>query len=257
MDLYTSPFSKGDVVALWADYHRTRSVRDRNRIVEAYMPLVELNVSKVKRRLPDAFDPDDLIGAAAAGLMEAIANFDPSRRIKFTTFAAQRVRGAIMDELRRLDPINRYVRTKMKHIEHVTMQLTDELGRRPTLEEVAGKLNIMPARLMEMLREHSASEHASLDDCLLSDSGNRETPIAALVVDTREVNPLEAVEQQDLVRHIIAVLPPHYSVFVVSYYIEDQTMKTIARRLDYSESRVSQLIARALRFARSLYAEAA
>src|SRR4051812_31706361 len=109
------PFSNptdAEVAPLWSDYLHTRSAEARNALVVAYKGLVDRNATQIVSRLPAHVDPDDYVSVGTMGLMKAIAKFDPSRNTRFTTYATQKIRGAVLDELRSIDPIPRLVRVR-------------------------------------------------------------------------------------------------------------------------------------------------
>src|SRR5687768_5091051 len=130
------------VAQLWKQYKKSGAQAVRNQLIENYLPLVRSHAERLKAKLPSVVQVDDLSTAGVLGLMDAIEQFDPDRNVKFETFSAIRIRGAMMDELRGLDWVPRLVRQRAKMLTDATAALRAELGRSPTPEEVAARMNV-------------------------------------------------------------------------------------------------------------------
>src|SRR5919202_404 len=139
-----------DVQQLWRDYKAGPSLELRNQLVELYLPLVKYNAERIWARLPEGVDLDDLISAGVFGLMDAIDAFDLERGVKFETYCAPRIRGAMLDELRTMDWVPRLVRSRAHKMDGATKQLEVELGRSPTNEEIARRLKISMSEFEKM-----------------------------------------------------------------------------------------------------------
>ena len=133
--------------ALWQDYRKSGDQELRDRLILTYAPLVKFVAGRVGASLPAHVDEQDLVSYGLLGLIGAIERFDPSREIKFETFAMARIRGAIIDELRSLDWVPRSVRTRARQIERAIAALEKELMRAPTDEEIAKKLGVTEEEL--------------------------------------------------------------------------------------------------------------
>ena len=144
----------------------------RDRLILTYAPLVKFVAGRVGASLPAHVDEQDLVSYGLLGLIGAIERFDPSREIKFETFAMARIRGAIIDELRSLDWVPRSVRTRARQIERAIAALEKELHRAPTDEEIAKKLGVTEEELDDSLLEISRSSVGALDE-LWSPAGRR------------------------------------------------------------------------------------
>src|ERR1700722_8837346 len=131
--------SKQDVKQLWLEYKKTPSDRLRNFLIERYLHLVRYQAERVHIKLPEEVEIDDLFSAGIFGLMDAIAAFDLERGIKFETYSAPRIRGAILDELRAIDWVPRLTRSRIHKIEFTKGHLVAELGREPTADEIRRK----------------------------------------------------------------------------------------------------------------------
>src|SRR5688500_1292118 len=131
-----------DVREVWAEYARTKSETLRNHLMEHYLHLVKRMAQRIHAKLPREVELDDLISAGTFGLMYAIAAFDPQRAVKFETYCASRIRGAILDELRSWDWVPRLARLRAHKLNDATRALQLELGRDPSHDELASHLQV-------------------------------------------------------------------------------------------------------------------
>src|SRR5881394_3715326 len=150
------PQPKRDIKEVWIEYKKTKSESLRNTLMENYLHLVRYNAERIHVKLPDEVELDDLMSAGIFGLMDAIDAFDMERGVKFETYCAPRIRGAILDELRSMDWVPRLVRSRAHKMESATKQLEVELGRSPTNEEIARRLKIPMAEFEKMAKDASA-----------------------------------------------------------------------------------------------------
>src|SRR6266699_5141936 len=126
-----------EIKEVWIEYKKKREERLRNTLMENYLHLVRYNAERIHVKLPDEVELDDLMSAGIFGLMDAIDAFDLERGVKFETYCAPRIRGAILDELRSMDWGPRLVRSRAHKLDGATKQLEVELGRAPTNDEIA------------------------------------------------------------------------------------------------------------------------
>src|SRR5438876_4257712 len=132
--------AKRDIKDVWIDYKKTKAEPLRNILMENYLHLVRYNAERIHVKLPDEVELDDLMSSGIFGLMDAIAAFDLDRGVKFETYCAPRIRGAILDELCSMDWIPRHVRTRARILDIATKELEVELGRCPSNDEIAPRL---------------------------------------------------------------------------------------------------------------------
>src|SRR5688572_5445812 len=161
------------VVKLWKQYKKCASQDVRNQLIENYLPLVRSHAERLKAKLPSVVQVDDLSTAGVLGLMDAIEQFDPDRNVKFETFSAIRIRGAMMDELRGLDWVPRLVRQRAKILTDATATLRAALGRQPSEEELAAHLKVpiaefrriaddaVPANVFSIYGKRTNNNHGS------------------------------------------------------------------------------------------------
>src|SRR5688500_19007602 len=142
-----------DIKEVWIDYKKNPTEGLRNVLMEHYLHLVRYNAERIHTKLPDEVELDDLMSSGIFGLMDAIAAFDMERGVKFETYCAPRIRGAILDELRSMDWVPRLVRSRSHKLENATRQLELELGRSPTNEELAQRLQISQAEFDKVAKD--------------------------------------------------------------------------------------------------------
>jgi RNA polymerase sigma factor for flagellar operon FliA len=239
-----------DVQSLWLEYQRSRDQAIRDRLILTYAPLVKYVAGRLGSGLPAHVDEGDLVSYGLLGLIGAIERFDPTRDIKFETYAISRIKGAIIDELRALDWVPRSVRSRAREIERAIAELESKLGRAPTDEEIAGKVGITTDELDDSLTEISRSSIAALDELwTVSGEGGDQVSLLDTLEDTEGPNPQEALAQTELreaLGEAIARLPEREKLVVTLYYYEELTLREIGEVLGVTESRVSQLHTKAI-----------
>jgi RNA polymerase sigma factor for flagellar operon FliA len=232
---------KEDVHKLWKKYRRTPSLELRNKLMVMYLPLVKFNADRIGAKLPDEVDHDDLMSAGVFGLMDAIDSFDPERGVKFETFCAPRIRGAILDELRSLDWVPRLVRSRANRLESVTRSLEVELGRAPSNTELAQRLRLNQGEFEKMRRDASAVSLISLSRKYYETDSHRDVCEIDILQDRQSEAPEDNMLRSDVEDLVRCGLTRIEQLILVLYYFEEMTMKEIGSTLDLSESRVSQM----------------
>lgn len=225
---------------LWAAYHATRAVADRNRLAEHYLPLVRKIADRLHARLPPSVDVGDLEGVGAVGLLAAIEAFDPARGVKFETYAGPRVLGAMLDDLRRLDSFPRLIRARVREVTAAADALAADLGRQPNPAELAAHLGVPDGDLDALL---AAARRAVVMNIPASAPVYAELPCWAHVRDPRAGEFGRHLQTRDAIRLAARGLPRDDRLILAFYFAEDLTMKEIGHCLGLSESRVSQRLA--------------
>ncbi len=231
----------GDMKKVWVEYQKTRRPALRNRLMERYLSIVKYNAERISAKLPDEVENDDLVSAGIFGLMDAIEAFDLERGVKFETYCAPRVRGAILDELRAMDWVPRLVRNRAHKLDQATRQLEAELGRKPNEEELAGRLDLPRPQFDKLLRDATAVSLVSLSRKYYESDSSRDVCEIDILEDKRGRDPVKEVQKRDLKALITRGLTRAERLILVLYYYEEMTMKEIGATLDLSESRVSQM----------------
>lgn len=221
------------VLLLWKEYQQTGDANLRNRLVMQYAPLVKYVAGRMRTRLPDSVDQDDLVSDGVLGLMDAVERFDPERGLTFQTFAVPRIRGAIIDGMRAMDFVPRSVRDKLRTVQKAQVALEERLGRSPEVDEVAAEAG-MPIQQVRDLTKQASGNHANLDDFDLADE-------LASATDTG----VEEGDDNALLMRVVLELAERDQVVIALYYFEGLTLAEIGAVLGVTESRVSQLHSRA------------
>ncbi len=231
----------GELQQAWCSFKNEATQTLRNRLMEHYLYLVRYNAERIGAKLPDEVDVDDLMSAGIFGLMDAIDAFELDRGVKFETYCAPRIRGAILDELRHMDWVPRLVRHRAHQLDHATRQLEVELGRMPSDDEIARRLKIAPAQFKKLLRDASAAALVSLSRKLADSESSRDVHEIDVLPDDQSIDPVLEAQKKDVRDLITRGLSREERLIIVLYYYEEMTMKQIGDTLDLSESRVSQM----------------
>jgi RNA polymerase sigma factor for flagellar operon FliA len=221
---------------------------DRDELVLQYQPLVKYLAARLQCVLPPGFDREDLISHGTMGLIEAIDRYEPNRGIKLTTFAATRIRGAMLDALRTFDPVPRSVRQHARRAELAAAQLTDELGREPTSAEVARALEMPVAKYREV-RANASWRTVSLDGLPIDQDhdGSPRNGAESIASDAPALSdPLEARDLREALALESDRLPIREREIIRLRFYENLTGREISDRMGISESRVFQLLRSAL-----------
>ncbi len=230
-----------DIAEVWRVYARDHGERARNILIENYLPVVRYVADRIHKKLPSEVDVNDLVSAGVFGLMAAIEAFDPARGVKFETYGATRVHGAILDELRSWDWVPRLARSRSHKLHNVTRELESELGRAPTHEEAAARLGVGASDFAKMARDSNAISVISLSRKKAGGDGENDLSEIDVLEDRRSLDPLREAHRKDLRDVITRGLSRAERLIVLLYYFEQMTMKEIGATLDLSESRVSQM----------------
>jgi len=234
-------FDDRDMEVNWIEYKETPSKELRNFFMEKYLHLVRYNAERIYARLPDEVDLEDLMSAGLFGLMDAIDGFDLEKKVKFETYCAPRIRGAILDELRSMDWVPRLVRHRTSKVEGARQKLEMASGERASDEDVAKALNIDSEEFVKYKRDSSAVQVTSITRKCFPSDGSRELREIDVIKDDNQTNPVIDAQRRDLKDLMTKGLSRAERLIVILYYYEGMTMKEIGATLDLSESRVSQM----------------
>jgi RNA polymerase sigma factor FliA len=206
-----------------------------------HLPMVRFLAIRIRERLPQQVELDDLISAGIVGLLDAFQKFDPAKKVQFRTYAQFRVRGAMLDSLRALDWGPRDLRRKGRAVEEAIRSLSSRLGNAPTEGEVAEEMELSLEEYQQLLGELSGLELGSLNALPADDDG---VEALALLPAGPEDDPFlrcQTSEMRSLLANAIAELPERERLVLTLYYYEELTMKEVGVTLGVVESRVSQL----------------
>ncbi|MEI2784916.1 MAG: RNA polymerase sigma factor WhiG [Candidatus Nanopelagicales bacterium] len=235
---------------LWATYKDTGERQYRDRLILHYAPLVKYVAGRVRSGLPNNVESSDLVSYGMFGLIDAIDKFELDRKIKFETYAINRIRGAIIDELRSLDWVPRSVRSKARDFERAHAEFEVQFKRAPSEAELAQRMGITRAELAKLMSQVSFTNVVALDDITHggADRGDKMT-LGDLLEDPRAPDPeteYETEEMKILLAEQIAELPEREKVVLTLYYYERLTLAEIGSVLGVTESRVSQIHSKSL-----------
>jgi RNA polymerase sigma factor for flagellar operon FliA len=215
--------------------------------IEQHLTLVEQVVVQVAVNYPRHVDRGELVRAGVLGLVEAANRFDGSRGVPFERFAAQRIRGAVLDAVRAADWAPRSVRAMSRRVESTEQLLANRLARTPTSDELAEALGTTTSELSSFRDRVFRSVVLALDQKMTSD--NEEISLLDALCDRTVLEPSEELEARELrayLRDAVSLLPERHRHVVVGYFLEGRTSDELARFLGVTESRVSQLRSEAL-----------
>ena len=230
---------------LWEEYARTRSEKLREQIIIEYVPLVKLVAGRLNMYLGYTVEYDDLVSYGVFGSIDAIDKFDYGKGIKFETYASLRIRGSILDQIRKMDWIPRSVRQKQKQIETAVAKLEKEKGTNLKDQDIAAELGISLDEYRSWESMANVSNIASLDEFM--EQGTESS--AKEFRNVTYLEPEEAVDRDEIKKMLmeaLELLTEKEKKVVLLYYYEDLTLKEVASVLEVSESRISQLHSKAL-----------
>ena len=235
------------IIALWRSFGECRDATIRDRLVLHYAPLVKYVAGRIGTGLPAHVDIADLVQSGIFGLVDAIERFEPDRGLKFETYAIQRIRGAILDDLRAQDWVPRSVRSRAREVERAMERLEAKLHRTASDAEVSAELGITVGELRDLFAQLQLTSVAALDELVAA--GRGAGSLAETLPDHYAEDPVSAMEDREnrrLLAEAIAQLAERDRTVVTLYYFENLTLAEIGRVLGVTESRVCQLHTRAV-----------
>lgn len=224
-----------------------KSLAKRDALITEYLPYVKRIVHRIAIHLPPSVDLDDLMNVGVIGLIQAIERYDPSRDNKFTTYAAFRIRGAVLSELRSRDYLSRANRRKTRELERAYQKLEQIHGREVDDEEVADEMGISLEQLYK-IKQMSSISFVSFEEMGYSLNNDKERFMNSLVKgDGNDIQKLTGLKELRAgIAESIDELPEKEKLVISLYYMEDLTMKETGKVLGITESRVSQLHSQAI-----------
>lgn len=227
---------------------RSRDAAATRALIEEHLPLVNHVVFQVAATFPRHVEREELARAGALGLVEAARRYDESRGVPFNRFAAQRIRGAIIDGVRAADWAPRSVRSVARRLDEVEQGLANQLGRVPSIGETAAALG-MSREELDALRDRMFRSVVLAFDAMTVDVDDDELTLLDVLADDTVVEPAEELATRELyayLRDAVSLLPERHRLVVTGYFLEERTSTELARLLGVTESRVSQMRSEAL-----------
>lgn len=229
-----------DKEKLWDEYRRKPTQELREQLIIEYAQLVKLVAGRLSMYLGHNVEYDDLVSYGIFGLIDAIDKFDLSKSVKFETYASLRIRGAILDQIRKMDWIPRTVRQRQRRMDEAIKVIEMRTGKNATDEELAAELELSPEELCNWQSQLKVTNVVSLNEF----EENGPEPVVDADNRTRYAQPeavVEAAELKETLAAALDLLTEKERKVIELYYYEEMTLKEISRILDVSESRVSQL----------------
>ncbi len=242
---------------LWEQYLADGDPQVREKLLLNYLPLVKYVAGKMMATLPSSVDYDDLVSAGVVGLIGALERFDPNMGVKFETFVLPRIRGAILDELRKLDWAPRSLRSKARKFDRTMQEMEKELGRAVSEHEVMERLDMSQKEYVALVRDVNNAILVSLDGPGMEDN-DQHTSMYDLVENTLSENPYSSIEKEEIKKLLVRTierLPEQEKIVMALYYYEELTLREIGQVLGITESRVSQIHSKAVATLRDLLEE--
>lgn len=230
---------------LWEEYQKRKTPELREKLIIEYAPLVKLVAGRLSMYLGYNVEYDDLVSYGIFGLIDAIDKFDLEKEVKFETYASLRIRGTILDQIRKMDWIPRTVRQKQKKIDEAIKQVEMRTGKTALDEEIAAELGVSDDELLNWQSQLKVTNIISLNEYV--DQGLE--PVMDAKKNSHFVQPEEKVQEEELKQKLaesLDVLTEKERKVILLYYYEDLTLKEISNILEVSESRISQLHTKAL-----------
>ncbi|MGL5677371.1 MAG: FliA/WhiG family RNA polymerase sigma factor [Cellulosilyticaceae bacterium] len=220
---------------LWQKYSVKKEIALKNELIDHYVHLVKLVAGRLSIYLNHYVELGDLVGYGVLGLIDAIDKFDYTKNVKFETYASLRIRGAILDEIRKLDWVPRSLRKKQKDFNKAYSSLENELGRTPTEGEMANYLEISLEDYQQLLQENNVSALVFIEDYKLHVDALPDESVGT------PDSHIQKQEMLEVLAEAIEELPEREKMVIQLYYFEELTLKEISAILQVSESRISQL----------------
>jgi len=230
---------------LWDAYMKKKYPELRDKLILEYANVVNLVAGRMNMYLGYTVEYDDLVGYGIFGLIDAIDKYDMAKNVKFETYASLRIRGSILDQIRKMDWIPRTLRQKQKRMDAAVAKIESENGRPATDDEVAEELGITRDEYDGWRAETEFTSMVSLDDYLEQGSEGRLETFGAKFQQPEKA--VEKTELKEMLMEALKTLTENEQKVITLYYYEELTLKEISLILEVSESRVSQLHTKALK----------
>jgi len=226
---------------LLEEYAQTKSPEAREKIILEYAPLVKLVAGRLSMYLGYNVEYEDLVSYGIFGLIDAIDKYDSRKEVKFETYASLRIRGSILDQIRKMDWIPRTVRQRQRQIDAAMKEIENTMGRPATDSEIATALGISDDEYCEWQSQMKVTNVVSLNEYLEmgTDISNEKANISRHFDAPEKV--MEQAEMKEMLMEAIELLTEKERKVILLYYYEELTLKEISNVLEVSESRVSQL----------------
>jgi RNA polymerase sigma factor for flagellar operon FliA len=247
-----STVSASAQMAMAAESYRQamKTKESRDKWIEKYLPLVKSIVCRLRHHFPETYETEDMYGVGVRSLILAVNRFDPAKGKSFGNYATLRIKGGLLDELRRIDHLPRANRAKARSLQATILELEMSLSRPPTEEEVRRKLNLTPSEYGKLLKQTQPVVFVPMDGKNYEHGDSDESSsLTETLDDPTESTAFEKVEKAEkirLLRDKIKDLPDQSQKILLLYYIEELRLSEIAHLFKLSEGRISQIISQSI-----------
>ena len=226
-----------------------RSDADREKLIQDYLPLVKSIVVRMRHLFPDHHDMEDIYGVAVKALIVSVNQFDPTKGKSFGNYAALRIRGSLLDELRKLDSLPRANRAKARSLQATISIFEQKYNRAPSVKEICEELNLSEAEYSKLLNETQPVTFVPFDSGTQDGTGEENLPLSETLDDPTQSNSAERLEEKEkilLLRDRIKDLPDQPKKILMLYYFEELRLVEIAHIFGLTEGRISQILSQTL-----------
>lgn len=240
---------KSSIEFHWDEWIKNQDQDAANELIKYYMYLVNFHVERIYSHLPMNVNKDDIISTGLIGLYDALNKFEPARDLKFDTYASFRIRGSIMDGLRKEDWLSRATREKTKKIEQISRELEQIYHRVPLAEEIAKKAGMPTQEVESVIKDSLFANIMSIEEKVKGDSGELKEGIGYTIPDDSALLPEKNVLQNEMKEELkagIQSLTDNEQMVISLFYNEDLTLTEIGKVLDLTTSRISQIHKKAI-----------
>ncbi|MBT3666458.1 MAG: FliA/WhiG family RNA polymerase sigma factor [Opitutae bacterium] len=229
--------------------------KSRDQLIEDYLPLVKSIVSRMRFHFPDHYEIEDMYGIAVKALIVSVNQFNPSKGKSFGNYAALRIKGSLLDELRKIDSLPRANRAKARSLQATIAEMESRVKRPVSVDEVKEELNLSHSEYETLLKETQPITFVPIDAPVSANSGDGDsTPLSETISDPTEQDASEKTEYREkvlLLRDKIKNLPDPQKKILMLYYYEELKLSEIAHIFGLSEGRISQILSQSVLTLRS------
>lgn len=230
-----------------------KSEKSRNQLIEDYLPLVKSLVSRMRSHFPDHYEMEDIYGVGVKALVISVNQFNPSKGKSFGNYATLRIKGALLDELRKIDCLPRANRAKAKSLQATIAEMEARVKRPVGVDEVKKELNLNDAEYAQLLKQTQPVSFVPIDEPIGIGDGDS-MPLSETISDPTEQDALDQTEHREkvfLLRDKIKDLPDTQKKILMLYYYEELKLSEIAHIFGLSEGRISQILSHSVLSLRS------
>ncbi len=238
-------------------YQQQETSGNREEMITRYLPLIKKLAGKLSIALPPSLDEEDLVGSGVIGLLEALDRFEPSRGVQFSTYATWRIKGAMIDEIRKTSPAPRSFFSQYRQVHQAEEELRQSLNREPSREEIAGVLGWSVAQVEQVWANYNLMSVVSLEKMIMTGDGDESLRLEGIIA-APEQTPEEILtdkEQIEILAGALDTLPEREKLMLALFYHEELSKKEIAGLMKVSAARISQIHARAIERLRKVMAD--